>query len=222
LAPKALQGALLLGMLAAAPAAGVETGLSGTVRIDGREAALADVLVLPSVAAPPGARSGESRGVDRWGRERSVPVDAAGAPLAERWLAAGLAIVSPDAAGEAVARLLPLEAAARAAGLGIWAEPRWRVQPAERVRASVGDLVLVEGRVHAVGWASDRLYLNFGEDRRTDFTLRADRADARSLARAGIELEGLAGRQVRVRGWLFHLGGPMIELAGPAQIEVLP
>ncbi len=82
--------------------------------------------------------------------------------------------------------------------------------------------MLVEGSVVAVGWGGDRLYLNFGDDRRQDFTARIERADVRKLARAGMALEELTGRRLRLRGWLFHLGGPMIELSGPAQIEVLP
>jgi hypothetical protein len=227
------QGALRLGLLAwlgtapALAAAGlppVELGPSGGLRVDGREAMLADVFVPRPVTSevPAALQVGEKRGVDRWGRERIVVVDEAGLPLAERWVAAGLAVVDPDADGKAVARLLQLEAAARAAKIGIWGQPRWRVQPAERVRGAVGDLVLVAGRVLAVGWAGERLYLNFGEDRRDDFTARIDRADVRALAKAGIELEASAGREVRLRGWLFYLGGPMIELAGPAQIEVLP
>lgn len=54
------------------------------------------------------------------------------------------------------------------------------------------------------------------------FTARIERGDVRKLARSGMALEELAGRRVRLRGWLFYLGGPMIELSGLAQIEVLP
>jgi len=213
---------LAVAALSCAPA--LAAGSGGTLRVEGREVVPADVvLVRPAEAAVPGtAKVAAVRGSDRWAREIAVVMDGDGAPLAEQWLAQGMAAVDPDAAGENAARLLQLEAGARAAGRGIWAEPRWRVQDAAQVRGAAGDLVIVAGRVHAVGWAGDRLYLNFGEDRRSDFTARAERADVRAMAKAGIQLEALAGREVRLRGWLFQLGGPMIELAGPAQIEVLP
>jgi hypothetical protein len=76
--------------------------------------------------------------------------------------------------------------------------------------------------VLVVGWAGDRLYLNFGEDRRRDFTVRVERATVRAVAGAGLDLAALAGRNVLVRGWLIHSGGPMVEVTGPAQVEVLP
>lgn len=204
--------------------AAVELVPGGEVRIDGRPAVLADIVVPHSSALGPvdGFRVGEARGSDRWGRQRVRLVDEAGRSVAARWVEDGLAAVAPDADGEGVLELLGLEAGAREARRGIWGDRRWRVQPAEQVRGSVGDLVVTQGHVVAVGWGGDRLYLNFGDDRRTDFTARVERADVRALARAGVALEELAGREVRLRGWLFYLGGPMIELSGPAQIEVLP
>jgi hypothetical protein len=44
----------------------------------------------------------------------------------------------------------------------------------------------------------------------------------RALARSGIDLTTLAGRNLQVRGWLMYVGGPMVEVTGPAQVEVLP
>lgn len=215
------QGALaLLALLSSMPA--LADAPVGVVRVQGREVVPADVVLVRPAELPESAKLAAVRGRDRWGRDIAVVADDAGVPLAERWLADGLAAVDPDAVAEVAGRLLRAEAEARAARRGIWGERHWRVQDAAGVRGAVGDLVLVAGRVHAVGWAGDRLYLNFGEDRRTDFTARAERADVRALAKAGIELEALAGREVRLRGWLFQLGGPMIELSGPGQIEVLP
>ena len=197
---------------------------SGDWLVDGRDAVPVDVVAPhpESLTLPDGARVAAEHGFDRWGRRRLELADAAGDRLAERWVAEGLALIDPDAGDEAAARLLPLEAQARAARRGVWREQRWRVQAAADVRGSIGDLVLVEGSVVAVGWGGDRLYLNFGDDRRQDFTARIERADVRNLARSGMALEELAGRRVRLRGWLFYLGGPMIELSGLAQIEVLP
>jgi hypothetical protein len=32
----------------------------------------------------------------------------------------------------------------------------------------------------------------------------------------------LAGRRIRVRGWMERRGGPIVEATAPGQIEVLP
>ena len=45
---------------------------------------------------------------------------------------------------------------------------------------------------------------------------------ARRLAAAGLDLAGLTGRNILVRGYLFDAAGPMIEVTHPAQIEVEP
>ena len=88
--------------------------------------------------------------------------------------------------------------------------------------AQQGDYVLVRGRVREVARRQEFLYLNFGEDWRRDFTVRAETRDLRRLAAAGLDLAGLAGRNILVRGYLFEAAGPMIEVTHPAQIEVEP
>jgi micrococcal nuclease len=65
------------------------------------------------------------------------------------------------------------------------------------------------------------IYLNFGTDWRTDFTVRVRHA-ALAGALGGIDLEGLAGRTVEVRGVVLEAGGPLIELSHPEQLQVLP
>jgi micrococcal nuclease len=39
---------------------------------------------------------------------------------------------------------------------------------------------------------------------------------------AGIDLKALAGKRLRVRGWVMWRNGPMIEATHPEQIELLP
>jgi hypothetical protein len=135
----------------------------------------------------------------------------------------GLAIAAPapDVADDDIARLLALEREARLATRGVWSSGAAGPWPAERVAAERGRYVLVSGRVRAVARVQDQIYLNFGEDWRSDFTLRAEAWRARAFAKAGLDLERLAGRNLLARGHLFETGGPMIELVHPAQIEVL-
>jgi hypothetical protein len=43
-----------------------------------------------------------------------------------------------------------------------------------------------------------------------------------AFAAAGIDLKGLSGKRLRVRGFLGWRNGPMIEASHPEQIELLP
>jgi hypothetical protein len=81
---------------------------------------------------------------------------------------------------------------------------------------------LVEGRVAAVGEGGSRIYLNFGTDWHSDFTVEIERKDARAFVAAGLDRHALAGKPVRVRGWIEWRNGPMIQASHPEQIELLP
>ena len=66
-----------------------------------------------------------------------------------------------------------------------------------------------------------RIYLNFGDDWRRDFTVRIAPRDKRAFARAGLDLLALEGRTIRVRGWIKWRDGPMIDATHPEQIELV-
>jgi micrococcal nuclease len=74
----------------------------------------------------------------------------------------------------------------------------------------------------AVGQGAGRIYLNFAEDWRRDFTVSVARKDVDAFTAAGIDLKELAGKTIRVRGWLQWRNGPMIEATHPEQIELVP
>ena len=79
----------------------------------------------------------------------------------------------------------------------------------------------VEGRVLDTGNARGRIFLNFGRDWRTDFTVTIPSAARRDFVNAGLDPDSLAGLRIRVRGWVRSRDGPMIEATHPEQIEVL-
>lgn len=159
---------------------------------------------------------------DRHGRVLAHLFGAEGHWIQGELLAAGMARVYSFADNRAaVAEMLALERAARAAGRGIWGHPFYAVRSAETAGDWLGGFELVEGRVQAVGRGGGAAFLNFTEDWRQDFTLVLDR-DAQKLFEAeGIALDGFAGKRVRVRGWLESYNGPMIEVSHPEQIELL-
>ncbi|HET7851812.1 MAG TPA: thermonuclease family protein [Methyloceanibacter sp.] len=124
-----------------------------------------------------------------------------------------------------VSELLAREAEARAKGEGVWGSWAYRVLAADNVER-LGRLTrsyqLVEGVVAQVGESSGRIYLNFDKDWRRDFTVLIERKDGESFKAAGIDPKALAGKKLRVRGWIEWRNGPMIHATHAEQIELLP
>lgn len=124
---------------------------------------------------------------------------------------------------ERAAEMYKLEAGARRAKLGIWADPFYAVRTTdpEALARDIDTFQVIEGRVVDAADVRGVIYLNFGANWRTDFTIRLDRKAVRLFKRAGLGPDSYKGRQVRVRGWLKDWNGPMIEVSHPEQIEVL-
>jgi len=155
-------------------------------------------------------------------------LDAAGG---EHWLQADLVTVGVarvlthadhrSAAGE----LLALEAEARTAGRGLWGDPAYSVRDThpDGLAQDIGSVQLVEGRIlEATRLRSGRVYLNFGADYRTDFTVMIDADDWPLFEEAGLATDTLETRRIRVRGWIEDENGPMIRIDHPERIELLP
>ena len=165
---------------------------------------------------------------DRYGRLHAhVFLDDNGA---ERWFQAdlvgrGMARVSSRVGDSACAKLLlAQENSARAAKLGLWAEPVYVIGKAEDpagVLESRGRFALVEGKVVSVRESGGTTYVNFGRRWSEDFTVTIAKRNERAFAAAGLAPKSLSGRRVRIRGWIEERGGPWVEAARPEQIEVL-
>ena len=138
-------------------------------------------------------------------------------------VAAGVARVAARAASHAcVVELLTRENAARQAKLGLWADPYYELLSADSpadVLAEQGHFALVEGKVVSVRESGATIYVNFGRRWSEDFTVTISKRNERSFTAAGFEPKKLAGRRVRVRGWIEERGGPWIEAVRPEQIE---
>ena len=148
----------------------------------------------------------------------------------ERWvqadlLARGIARMSSRVGDPACAKLLlGHENSARAARLGLWAEPVYVIGKAEEpagVLESRGRFGLVEGKVVSVRESGGTIYVNFGRRWSEDFTVTIAKRNERAFAAAGLVPKSLNGRRVRIRGWIEERGGPWVEAARPEQIEVL-
>jgi hypothetical protein len=83
--------------------------------------------------------------------------------------------------------------------------------------------LLVEGKVASVRESGPTIYVNFGRRRIGDITVTILKRNERSFTAAGLDLRGLAGRRIRVRGWVEARGGERawIEAERPEQIETV-
>ncbi|MEO8668130.1 MAG: thermonuclease family protein [Bauldia sp.] len=214
----------------------LETGL--TVRLAGIEAPKRLVGEAgegqPSVAAARAALANLARNQavtlhydtahrDRHGRAIAIVRLAGGRVLQEAMLDQGLARVHGPVPADCLAVFLGGEQAARVAGKGIWREPQFAVRSADdpSLRTQNGLYEIVEGRVASVGRGTSVVFLNFGRDRRRDFTVMIATGLARPGGRGEASLESLAGKRIRVRGVIEASGGALIRLGEWGDIEVL-
>jgi len=162
---------------------------------------------------------------DRYGRAvgHAFLVAADGEPsIGIRLAGAGLARVSaPLGDASCSGALLAAERSARDAGLGLW--PRHPpVSAYDPVLRTMDDgFALVEGTVLSIGRRERTVYLNFGRNWATDFTVSMTTAAAATIEAEGGPLDALVGRSVRIRGVLSDRDGPWIRVDGAWQIEIL-
>jgi len=166
---------------------------------------------------------------DRYGRVVALASVAPGTPEPEKsvqqaLLTQGQARVAPNIGDSTcAAKLLQAEQAARAAGLGLWADPYYVIRRAEDPAGILGvrgRLAVVEGKILSVRESGATIYVNFGRRWSDDFTVTVQKRNERTFTAAGLELKKLAGQHVRVRGTIEERGGPWIEAARPEQIEI--
>ncbi|HVV61017.1 MAG TPA: thermonuclease family protein [Pseudolabrys sp.] len=226
--------------IGSATVASISDGRSFTLA-DGREVRLAGIELPARGAADsqaPAAKAAlsaliasqtvnlKSRGQDRYGRivayaylPRSDP------PVQVALLAAGHALVGTNPGGAGCAEpLFTAERKARAARLGLWADPNFAPLQADdpgRVLAERGRFALVEGKVLSVREAGATIYVNFGRRWSRDFTVTILKRNRQMFLAAGIEPKALEGHRIRVRGIVERRGGPIVEARHPEQIELI-
>lgn len=179
--------------------------------------ALADLTLGRQVTLSYGGRR-----MDRYGRALAHLHRDDGLWIQERLLRLGMARVYSFRDNRAkVAEMLAAERAARDSQIGIWGHRWYRIWQQEELHGGLEGFFLIEGTVVNSALVRGRVYLNFGQDWRRDFTITVAPRDRKLFDRAGFDYAGLAGRRVRARGWLKHFNGPSIEASHPEQIEVL-
>lgn len=167
---------------------------------------------------------------DRWGRLAALlSVGAADncLDLQEWLLARGLARLRPDATpGPAPTQLQAwriAERAAERAKSGLWSDVAFASLSASRpadILRHEGRYVIVEGVPASINELAGQTYLNFGSVWSEDMTVSASTRIWRILTGSGMTAAALKSGVIRVRGIVESRGGPLIELASPADLEV--
>lgn len=158
---------------------------------------------------------------DRWGRILAQVF------VGTRWVQGelirrGLARVASAADNRAgVTELLAREARARQARRGIWRDRFYAVRDADEVGRYAGSFQIVEGEVVDTALVEGQLFVNFGADWRTAFSLRLASDALRLFRSEGITAASLKGARLRVRGWVRGGERPIIDITHPEQIERL-
>jgi endonuclease YncB( thermonuclease family) len=121
-----------------------------------------------------------------------------------------------------VTELLARERVARKMKVGVWSLPFYRIRTPVELGGEIDSFQIVEGQVVSTAEVRGRVFLNFGRDYRTDFTVTIAPEDLKPFRAASLDPSTLGGKAIRVRGWISLLNGPEIEVTHPEQIEVLP
>ncbi len=118
-------------------------------------------------------------------------------------------------------KLYSAEREARKARKGIWKHPFYNVRSPDpdKLAQDIDSYQVVQGLVTKSADIRGRVYLNFGSDYRTDFTVIVEKRDRKRFK--NMDLLSLYGHHVRVRGWVEFDNGPAIYLNHPERLEIL-
>mgnify|MGYP006271034061 CR=1 FL=1 len=119
--------------------------------------------------------------------------------------------------------LLTAEADAREAGRGMWQHPDWQVLDSENLKpdARIGQFRLVRGTPLKAARVGERIYLNYGPDWRTDFTVEIPLEFIDLFEESGIDpLQDYPSHQLLVRGRLKPVNGVLVTVTHPEQIQM--
>jgi micrococcal nuclease len=122
----------------------------------------------------------------------------------------------------AAAEMLALEREARAQGHGLWADTFFAIRRPEDAGRFAGEFEMVEGKIVDGARTANAVFLNFGADWHTAFTLRLNSEALRLFRSDGVDPLALIGATVRVRGYIRRdRDRAIMDITHPEEIERL-
>ena len=103
----------------------------------------------------------------------------------------------------------------------LWRDQQYKILDTEQALKAVEGFQIVEGTIKKAAIRQNRIYLNFGDNWRYDFTLGIKPESRRLFSKEGHAPLEWRGKTVRVRGWLREYNGPYIEVDHPERIEFI-
>jgi hypothetical protein len=119
------------------------------------------------------------------------------------------------------ARQAPPPAPGEPPSRNLWLHPIYNILTPETALRAPHFFQVVEGKILKVAVVKNVIYLNFGKNWRTDFSIGI-KPDARRLfSKMNQKPQEWIGKTVRVRGWLENYNGPYIDIDHPQRIELI-
>ncbi len=105
---------------------------------------------------------------------------------------------------------------------GLWAYPKYAVLSAKDISEDPRGFQIVEGEVYSASLVRNTVYLNFGQDWKTDFSIGVEPAVRKALSKDDNQSpQQWAKKKVRIRGPVRFYNGPFIDLTHAEQIEFI-
>ncbi len=122
---------------------------------------------------------------------------------------------------EMAAQMLSLENQARINKSGLWNMDEHKILTPEQAQDHIGSYQIIEGKVQNASLRKNKLYLNFGNNWRDDFTVAISAFNLKKFIRKKIDPKSWNGKLIRVRGWIRSYNGAYIEIDHPERFEAL-
>lgn len=175
---------------------------------------------------------------DRFGHTLSHVVTEDGGWIQAQMISRGLGWATASAnSRDLIIPLLKYEDIARSEAVGLWEWPEFAVRDNDTiVENSYNSFQVYQGKIKAISAKGEFVFINFGENPQTDFTItfkkrdmkpfkvragnlkRPDKDSARTNTNSHTPPE-FVGLTVRIRGWVEENGGPMMTLEYQEQLE---
>ena len=161
------------------------------------------------------------RKMDRYGRTLAHLFLDDGTWLQGEILKQGMARVYSFADNRSVVmQMLTAEQEALKNKKGIWNLDFYKIKSQENSGKDINSFQIISGKILDVATVRNTVYLNFGDDYKTDFTIVISGRVRKMFEKMNIDLASLQGKSIFVRGWLKYYNGPTIDLTHPEQLVV--
>lgn len=137
-------------------------------------------------------------------------------------LAMGLARAKTTSSNTAlIDQMLKAENDARENRRGLWANNDLQILSPDTASQGENSFGIVEGTPKSASVTRNMIFLNYGDDWKTDFTVGIPSGLRIEFSKKGVDPQQLAKVKIRVRGYIQSYNGAFMELDHPEQIEIL-